>query len=195
MRRVAVTGIGVVSPLGHSAAEIFEAARAGRSAIHRLDVPFTHRLAAPLAATVQFNGVHHFEPPKLRMLDRVSQFALVAASRALADAQPQLTDAERRRAGVFVGTGMGGINSIDEGYQTLYGEKSERIKPFMILMGMHNAPAAWIGIDHGLAGPNLTYSTACSSSAVAIGEANSWRIRGDCVHTRFEWNKKTAQLK
>ena len=179
MRRVAVTGIGVVSPLGHSAAEIFEAARAGRSAIHRLDVPFAHRLAAPLAATVQFNGVHHFEPPKLRMLDRVSQFALVAASRALADSQPQLTDAERRRAGVFVGTGMGGINSIDEGYQTLYGEKSERIKPFMILMGMHNAPAAWIGIEHGLAGPNLTYSTACSSSAVAIGEAWLRLAHGD----------------
>ena len=179
MRRVAVTGIGVVSPLGHSAAEIFEAARAGRSAIHRLDVPFAHRLAAPLGATVQFNGVHHFEPPKLRMLDRVSQFALVAASRALADSQPQLTDAERRRAGVFVGTGMGGINSIDEGYQTLYGEKSERIKPFMILMGMHNAPAAWIGIEHGLAGPNLTYSTACSSSAVAIGEAWLRLAHGD----------------
>ena len=179
MRRVAVTGIGVVSPLGHSAAEIFEAARAGRSAIHRLDVPFAHRLAAPLAATVQFNGVHHFEPPKLRMLDRVSQFALVAASRALADSQPQLTDAERRRAGVFVGTGMGGINSIDEGYQTLYGEQSDRIKPFMILMGMHNAPAAWIGIEHGLAGPNLTYSTACSSSAVAIGEAWLRLAHGD----------------
>ena len=179
MRRVAVTGLGVVSPLGHSAAEIFEAARAGRSAIHRLDVPFAHRLAAPLAATVQFNGVHHFEPPKLRMLDRVSQFALVAASRALADSQPQLTDAERRRAGVFVGTGMGGINSIDEGYQTLYGEQSDRIKPFMILMGMHNAPAAWIGIEQGFSGPNLTYSTACSSSAVAIGEAWLRLAHGD----------------
>lgn len=179
MRRVAVTGIGVVSPLGHSAAELFETARAGRSAIHRLDVPFAHRLLAPLAATVQFNGADHFDPPKLRMLDRASQFALVAASRALADSSPQLTDAERKRTGVFVGTGMGGINSIDEGYQTLYGEKSDRIKPFMILMGMHNAPAAWIGIEHGLAGPNLTYSTACSSSAVAIGEAWLRLAHGD----------------
>ena len=179
MRRVAVTGMGVVSPLGHSAAEIFEAARAGRSAIHRLDVPFAGRLAAPLGATVRFNGADHFDPPKLRMLDRVSQFALVAASRALADSRPQLTDAERSRAGVFVGTGMGGINSIDEGYQTLYGEQSDRIKPFMILMGMHNAPAAWIGIEHGLAGPNLTYSTACSSSAVAIGEAWLRLAHGD----------------
>jgi 3-oxoacyl-(acyl-carrier-protein) synthase len=177
VRRVAVTGIGVVSPLGHSAAEVFEAARAGRSAIHRFDAPFAHRLAAPLAATVQFNGADHFEPPKLRMLDRVSQFALVAANRALADCRLEPANMERKRAGVFVGTGMGGINSIDDGFQTLYSEHSDRIKPFMVLMGMHNAPAAWIGIEHGFTGPNLTYSTACSSSAVAIGEA--WlRIAG-----------------
>ena len=171
--------MGLVSPLGHSAAEAFDAARAGRSAIHRLEGPFTHRLAAPLGATVQFNGADHFDPPKLRMLDRVSQFALVAASRALDDAQAQLTDAERCRTGVFVGTGMGGINSIDEGYQTLYGDQSDRIKPFMILLGMHNAPAAWIGIENKFTGPNLTYSTACSSSAVAIGEAWLRVARGD----------------
>ena len=171
--------MGVVSPLGHSAAEVFDAARAGRSAIHRLDAPFAHRLTAPLAATVQFNGADHFEPPRLRMLDRVSQFALVAASRALADARLPLAGVAPSRAGVFVGTGMGGIHSIDEGYHTLYGENSDRIKPFMILMGMHNAPAAWIGIEHGFTGPNMTYSTACSSSAVAIGEAWLRLAHGD----------------
>lgn len=171
--------MGVVSPLGHSAQQAFDAARAGRSAVHRLDVAFAHRLAAPIAATVDLNGADHFDPPKLRMLDRVSQFALVAASRALVDAQPELTGTERSRAGVFVGTGMGGINSIDEGYQTLYGENSDRIKPFMVLMGMHNAPAAWIAIEHGFTGPNMSYSTACSSSAVAIGEAWLRLAHGD----------------
>ena len=179
MKRVAITGIGVVSPLGHSAAEVFEAARAGRSGIARLDAPFAHRLAAPLAATVQFDGADHFDPPKLRMLDRVSQFALVAAGRAVADAGQALAGVPPHRAGVFVGTGMGGSLSMDEGYQTLYGEQSDRIKPFMVLTGMHNAPAAWIGMAHGLSGPNLTYSTACSSSAVAIGEAWLRVARGD----------------
>jgi 3-oxoacyl-[acyl-carrier-protein] synthase II len=72
---------------------------------------------------------------------------------------------------VFVGNGMGGTLSMDDGYRTLYGEGSNRIKPLLILMGMHNAPAAWVGIENGFRGPNLTYSTACSSSAVAIGEA------------------------
>jgi 3-oxoacyl-(acyl-carrier-protein) synthase len=177
VRRIAVTGMGVVSPLGQSAAAAFAAARAGRSAVHRLDVPFAGRLAAPLGATADFNGAEHFDPPQLRMLDRVSQFAVVAARQALAEARPAL--AERHRAGVFVGTGMGGIGSIDDGYQTLYGENSDRIKPFMVLTGMHNAPAAWIGIEHNWSGPNLSYSTACSSSAVAIGEAWLRLVRGD----------------
>ncbi len=171
MRRVAVTGIGLVSPLGHDADSVFETARSGRSCIHRLQIAGAHRLAAPLAATVDFDGSAHFEPPQFRLLDRVSQFAVVAARRALADAGCELTDAERARAGVFLGTGMAGTLSIDDGYQTLYGEQSDRIKPMMILKGMHNAPAAWIGIDNAWRGPNLTYSTACSSSGVAIGEA------------------------
>ena len=171
MRRVAVTGIGLVSPLGHDASSVFEAARTGRSGIHRLQIAGAHRLSVPLAATVTFDGTEHFEPPQFRLLDRVSQFAVVAARRALADAGCDLSAAERERAGVFLGTGMGGTLSIDEGYQTLYGENSDRIKPMMILKGMHNAPAAWIGIENGWRGPNLTYSTACSSSGVAIGEA------------------------
>ncbi len=180
MRRVAVTGIGVVSPLGDSAAEVYRNAHAGRSAIHRLDAPFAHRLVAPLAASVRaFDGAAHFEPPKLRMLDRVSQFALVAANQALADAGNDLQQLDRSRAGVFVGTGMGGSHTSDDGYKTLYGEGSDRIKPYTVLMGMHNAPAAWIGIEHELRGANLTYSTACSSSSVAIGEAWLRVARGD----------------
>lgn len=177
MRRVAVTGLGVVSPLGNSAAEAFANAREGRSGVHRLDAPFAHRLVGPLVASARFDGADHFEPPKLRMLDRVSQFALFAAKQAVSDARIDFSQADGRRAGVFVGTGMGGSSSSDDGYRTLYGDQSDRIKPFTVLMGMHNAPAAWIGIEHGLRGPNLTFSTACSSSAVAIGEA--WlRIAG-----------------
>ncbi len=178
-RRVAVTGLGVVSPLGDDAAQTFASASAGRSAIRRFEAPYAGRLNGPLAAEVRgFDGAAHFEPAKLRMLDRVSQFALVAARQALADAGSDGGDVlagleDRSRAGVFVGTGMGGAQASDDGYRTLYADGSDRIKPFMVLLGMHNAPAGWIGIEHDLRGPNLTYSTACSSSAVAIGEA--WR--------------------
>ncbi len=172
--RVAVTGMGVVSALGCSAQAAFDAAAAGNSGVAVLDTPFAHRLAAPIAAAAPFDASAHFESRKIRMLDRVSQFALVAARQAMAQAGLSLlgdTGRDHHREGVFVGTGMGGTHTIDDGYQTLYGEDSDRIKPFTVLMGMYNAPAAWIGMEHGLLGPNLTYTTACSSSAVAIGEA------------------------
>ena len=171
MRRVAVTGIGVVSPLGNSAAEVLANARAARSGIRRLDIPFANRLSAPIAGTARFDEEANFEGSKARMLDRFSMFALVAANQAVEGSHRALVDVDRSRAGVFVGTGMGGTITMDGGYKTLYGDHSDRINPFTILMGMHSAAAAWIGIEHALRGPNLTYSTACSSSAVAIGEA------------------------
>src|SRR6185437_4680287 len=171
MRRVAVTGIGLISPLGNSAAEALANATAGRSAIGRLETPWAARLTAPLAACARLQAEEHFPPPRLRMLDRVSQFALVATRQAIGEARLDLAAADRERAGVFIGSGMGGALTTDEGYQSLYRDGCERIKPFSVLMGMTNAPAASIAIDHDLSGPNLTSSTACSSAAVAIGEA------------------------
>ena len=171
MRRIALTGIGLISPIGNSCAEALANATAGRAAIRRLESSWAQRLATPLAACVSFRAEEHFQPPRLRMLDRVSQLALVAARKAIADARLDLASADRARTGVFIGTGMGGALSTDEGYLSLYRHGCDRMKPFSILTGMTNAPAAWIGIEHDLSGPNLTYSTACSSAAVAIGEA------------------------
>jgi 3-oxoacyl-[acyl-carrier-protein] synthase II len=110
------------------------------------------------------------------MLDRVSHLALVAAKQAVANARLSFAAEERATCGVFFGTGMGGAASTDEGYLTFYQERSDRLKPYSVLLAMSNAPGAWIGMEHGLGGPNLTFSVACSSAAVAIGEA--WlRIR------------------
>jgi 3-oxoacyl-[acyl-carrier-protein] synthase II len=179
MRRVAVTGIGLISPLGNSCAEALANAAAGRSAIQRIAMPWSRHLAAPLAACVRFEGEEHFPAPRIRMLDRVSQLAVVAARQAIHDAQLDLGAADRARVGVFIGTAMGGALTTDEGYLSLYRDGCERLKPFSILTGMTNAPAAWIGIEYDLSGPNLTYSTACSSSGVSIGEAWLRVRRGD----------------
>lgn len=171
MKRVVVSGIGVISPLGNGEAAVLAAARAGRSGVHRLASPSAIPLAAPIAATALVDDPQALDATRTRMLDRFSLLALMAARQAVDTSSDALARLDRTRAGVFVGTGMGGTQTIDCGYRTLYGEASARIRPFTILMGMHNAAAAWIGIDHDLQGPNLTYSTACSSSAVAIGEA------------------------
>jgi beta-ketoacyl-acyl-carrier-protein synthase II len=171
LRRVAITGLGVISPLGNGAQNFFDRLVQGQSGITRLPEDFHPRLMSRVVAPVSFDGSAHFTAPRLRMLDRVSQFALVAAAEAMADAGALFERDDRDTTGVFVGTGMGGAQSTDEGYRTVYEERSDRVKPYTVLMAMNNAAAAWIGIDHHLLGPNLTYSSACSSSAVAIGEA------------------------
>jgi beta-ketoacyl-acyl-carrier-protein synthase II len=179
LRRVAVTGIGVISPLGNDPDTFFAALADGRSGIVALRAPAPSPAGNPLlqnarthiGGAVTFDGTSLFPAPRLRMLDRVSQFALAAAAQAVRDADLLWANTDRQRAGVFIGTGMGGAQSTDDGYFTLYGERSDRVKPYSVLMAMNNAAASWIGIEYGLNGPNLTYSTACSSSAVAIGEA------------------------
>ncbi len=175
MKRVAVTGMGIVAPCGNDPDEFFASLVAGRSGIGVLPHS-SARWSTRIAAAASFDASAHFPAPRLRMLDRVSQLALVATKQALQSAALELSDEERATTGVFLGTGMGGAGTTDDGYNTLYRESSDRIKPYTVLMAMNNAAASWIGIDHGLSGPNLTFSTACSSSAVAIGEA--WlRIR------------------
>jgi 3-oxoacyl-[acyl-carrier-protein] synthase II len=171
VKPVAVSGLGVISPLGNDVAAFFDALAKGRSGITRLNGRHSERLTCRIGAPVAFDVTSHFPAAKVRMLDRVSQFALAAAMQCAKDAGLDLNTVDKSRAGVSVGTGMGGAETTDEGYFTLYGEHSDRVKPFSVLMAMVNAPASWIGLEYGLKGPNLTYSTACSSSAVAIGEA------------------------
>ncbi len=180
MKPVAVTGMGVVSPVGADCASFFASLVAGRSGVRHLQTRFAERLGTRIGAPAAFDAARHFAPPRLRMLDRVSQLALVAVGEALAQSRGALDGIDPRRAGAFVGTGMGGAETSDDGYYTLYGEDSDRVKPFSVLMAMNNAAAAWIGLDHKLEGPNLTYSTACSSSTVAVGEAARRIASGEC---------------
>jgi len=170
-RRVAVTGLGVMVSSGQCVAALMENLAAGRSAVRRLAQGSFAPLRSPIGAPVDGDLSVHFENSRVRMLDRVSQLALVAAAEAVADAKLELPTAGSERCGVSVGTGMGGAATTDEGYHTIYAQRSDRVKPFTVLASMTNAAASWIGIDYGIRGPNLTYSTACSSSAVAVGEA------------------------
>ncbi len=174
-----MTGMGLISPLGNDPATVFGRLLAGESGIRRLPESFNARLSSRIVAPAAFGGAQRISTARLRMLDRVSQFALAAAAEALADAQFALENEDASRIGVSIGTGMGGAQSTDDGYQTVYEQQSDRVAPLTVILAMNNAPASWIGIEHGLRGPNLTYSTACSSSAVAIGEAARRIAHGD----------------
>jgi 3-oxoacyl-[acyl-carrier-protein] synthase II len=171
MRRVAITGLGIISPLGNTPESFFANLLAGKSGIRRLSADFAERLDVKIAAPAEFDALQYLTKHKASGLDRVSQMALVAANQAIADARLDLAQADRSRIGVYLGTGMGGAAASEEGYIRLYRDNAERLKPFTVLMAMNSAAASQIGLEHGLSGPNLTYSTACSSSSVAIGEA------------------------
>jgi 3-oxoacyl-[acyl-carrier-protein] synthase II len=171
MRRVAITGMGIISPVGNTQEEFFSNLLAGKSGIKRLSAPFADSIATKIAAEVAFNPEEHFTKKIARTLDRVSQFALVAASQAWKDAGIELDEEEKKRAGVYIGTGMGGARTIEDTYMQVYKNQVKRVSPLTVVMIMNNAPASHLSMQYGLRGPCLTFSTACSSSAVAIGEA------------------------
>jgi 3-oxoacyl-[acyl-carrier-protein] synthase II len=170
-RRVVVTGMGVMSPVGNDCNAFFDNLLAGRSGIRKLSAKFAGRLTANVGGEVDYDPAARFPRPKLSLLDRFSQFALEAASQAIHDAAIEFEDSLKDRTGVFVGTGMGGASTIEAGYEEIFLGGKDRLPPHTVPRAMNNAAAGHISIDHGLRGPSFTYSTACSSSAIAIGEA------------------------
>ncbi|HXY54578.1 MAG TPA: beta-ketoacyl-ACP synthase II [Nitrospirota bacterium] len=171
MTRVVITGMGIISPVGNSCEEFFDNLAAGRSGIKKMSWDFADRLSVKISAEVDFDVEAYFSKKTARTLDRVSQFAMVAASQAWQDAAIQLPEKEQKRAGVYLGTGMGGARTLEESYVQLLKQNVKRLHPLTVVMVMNNAAASYISMTHRLKGPCLTYSTACSSSAVAIGEA------------------------
>ena len=170
-QRVVVTGLGVVSPIGNSIAELAKQVFAGVSGIKKIDAPFVEQLSCKLAAQAHFNPADHFSKHTYSMLDRTSQMALHTSIEAVNHAGLSIGEALQSRMGVYLGTGMGGASSLEEGYVRLFKDGASRLKPFTVLMSMNNAAASAIALEFQITGPNQTFSTACSSSAVAIGEA------------------------
>jgi len=125
-----------------------------------------------IAAEVpDYDPMAYFPAKRLDLLDRFSQFALLAAKEAMDSSGVQLRDEERPRFGVVTGTGMGGATTFESGYYKLFAEQATRLHPFTIPKIMHNAATSQICMDFGAQGPALTTATACSSSGHAIGEA------------------------
>jgi 3-oxoacyl-[acyl-carrier-protein] synthase II len=170
-RRVAITGLGVLSPIGNDKDSFFANLLAGKSGIRYLDNAKAGRADAPIAGVVDFDPTAHFSRMQLTALDRFSQFALVAAAQAVADADLDFTHEKVDRGGVYLGTGLGGAYAMEQGYEEFFLRGGERTRPFTVFTSMCNAAAAQVSIAYGLTGPTLTYSTACSSSAMALGEA------------------------
>lgn len=171
-RRVVITGLGVISPVGTNPAEFFSNLMAGRSGIKRLQTDFIEQLSIRIGAPVDgFDPTAHFSKIQLSGIERFSQFALVAAEQAVQDAQLELGAAEQSRAGVCMGSCLGGASTLEDGYIETLLRNPPRVKPLSVLLSMNNAAASHLSIKYHLQGANMTYATACSSSAIAVGEA------------------------
>ena len=172
MRRVVITGIGVFASTGKNAESFFASLVAGRSAVRRIQQFDPAQLSVQIAAEIpDYNPLDYFPAKRLDLLDRFSQYALLASKEALESSGIQLRDEERPRFGVVTGTGMGGATTFDSGYFNLYAKHATRVHPFTIPKIMHNAATSQICMEFCAEGPSLTTATACSSAGHAIGEA------------------------
>ncbi|MCW2235869.1 beta-ketoacyl-[acyl-carrier-protein] synthase family protein [Azospirillum canadense] len=171
-RRVVVTGLGVVSPIGSGVADYADSIFAGRCGIGPLSLVPTQGLSVRIAGEVRgFDPAAHFDARRLGLLDRGSQFALVAARQAVEASGLGFDGPLGLRTATILGTGVGGITTLDEGFHRLYREGVQRLHPFTIPRLMVSAPTAQVSMEFGLTGPAFTASSACASAAHAIGLA------------------------
>ena len=177
MKRVVITGVGVVSGLGNNAAEFWDALSAGRSGIGPITRADASSIRFKNAAEVRgFDPTEHFDDKALLWLDPFSHFGIVSAREAVADSGLEFTDPLRDRSGVITGSCLGGKTTENDLYYSLYVEKKERFPPVAIPRAMANAVASHVSMEFGLTGATFTTSTACSSANHAIGQA-FWLVR------------------
>lgn len=178
MRRVAVTGMGVVSSIGCDLDSFRTCLFAGRSGIREIDTPDAAKLRFRNGAQIAGLSVNsHFDSKQISLLDAFTQYGLVAAREAMR--QSGLTPVPHRTC-VITGTGGGGQQTTDEGFLQLYGHNSPRVNPLTIPRIMSSACASHISMEFGITGPVYTVSTACSSSNHAIGQAFHMIRSGIC---------------
>lgn len=179
--RVVVTGLGALSGLGIGARLQFEQASAGVSGVRDIPAGFPMPVGTRVAAQVPPFEVD-LSRDESSMFDRVAQMSWKAASEALAESGlTELGQEELEQSGIFWGTGFGGASTLERSYQDLFLDRKDRIRPFSIIGIMTNAATGLIALKSGFCGPSLTYSSACASSAHAIGEAFRQIRAGYCT--------------
>lgn len=173
-RRVAITGLGLVSPYGGDLADFFRRLCAGESAVGHLQTDDLPRpLSMPFVTCPGFDPDLVLGKPQASMMDRFAQFGLAAAFSAWDDAGlPRQPDGESRSDwGVAWGTALGGTMAYEKGYRELWQRGRERLSPLTVVLGMNNGANAHMSIQFGLGGVSMSHTVACASSAIAIGEA------------------------
>ncbi len=178
-KRVVVTGMGCISPVGNTVEETWSALLAGKSGAGAITHFDSSKHKTRFAAEVKgFDPVAEFGSREARKMDRFTQFAMVTAARALNDAGLKIDDSNRDRVGVLIGTGIGGVGTMMEQAEILRERGADRVSPFLIPMMISDSAAGMLAIRVGARGPNMSLATACASGNNAIGEAVEMIRRG-----------------
>jgi 3-oxoacyl-[acyl-carrier-protein] synthase II len=180
-RRVVVTGVGAVTPLGLDAESCWQAALAGRSGVGRITRFDPTEYPTHIAAEVHgFEPERFIEKKRVREMDRFIQLAVAAAQMAVDAAGFSPDDALRDRTGTFMGVGLCGLETIERTYEVLRDKGPRKVSPYFIPSTIANLAPGQISMRFGLRGPSLVSTSACSSSAHAIGDAFEWIRRAGC---------------
>lgn len=179
-RRVVITGLGLVTPLGSGVEPFWDGLRACRSVVSRLSRFDPTAFRSQVAGQVtDFVPEHWIEPRRARRLDRCSQFSLAAARMALDDAELELAREDRDRVGAMMGTALGGVSKAEEQHALFLDEGLRAVDPGLALTVFAGAASCNLAIELGLSGPNITNGMSCASGAIAIGEAFRVVRRGE----------------
>jgi len=172
VRRVAITGLGVIAATGRDVRSFFDNLVLAHSGVRRITQFDPSSLTVQIAGEVpDYRSTDYFPQKQLDFIDRFCEFGLVAAREAMQSSGLQIREEEQTRFGVAMGSGIGGANTLESGFYNLYAKQATRLHPFTIPKMMHNAAASQICMEFGAKGPSLATSTACSSAGHAIGEA------------------------
>ncbi len=176
-RRIVITGIGAVSPLGNTAEETWASMKSGRSGIRTIESLDTTGFPVTIAGEVRgYDATPYFktDPKAIRRCDRFEQLAMGAASMAIEDAGLDPDKVDKNRVGVMIGSGIGGLEIHSNNCETLFKSGMRRVSPFCIPYMITNMASGMVSMEYGFGGPNMSISTACATANHSIGEA--WRI-------------------
>ncbi len=170
-QRVAITGIGAITPIGTSVEGLWDGVRRGTSAVRAITRFDASPFSSQVAAEICFDPLDYLPPKRARRLDRFSQFALVSAQLALTDAKLTAQEAACHGAGIYIGSALGGVAFAEEQHAAYMSAGPKAVNPLLALSVFGGAASSNVTIELGLHGPSLAYGNSCAAGMIAIGEA------------------------
>jgi len=179
IRRVVVTGLGTMTSIGLNVSDFWENLKAGKSGISKIEGFDLENIASKIAGQIKdFNPLDFMQPKHAKRMDRFAQFGVAAATQAIEDSGLSIQDGNSHLVGVYIGSGVGGLATLEAQHIRLIEKGAHRVSPFLIPMIISNMASAHVSIISGAKGPVSTTTTACAAGSNAIGDAYELILRG-----------------